>query len=142
MVVCSPAWSQSHRLLTGCLISTLGRPLLGSCNLVRETTTVLIDSRWKLVSELVQLVDDPCKSLLALEISAVERARDSVVVLLAGSLQVPKVLPARETMPRKRIDSETVILVPNPLLSSAECEFSTTAIAREYPVCVPLPWAD
>jgi hypothetical protein len=73
----------------------LGRTLLGSRNLVREATTVLIDLSWKLASELVKLVDNTRKSLLALEISVSENVHHSLIVVLAKSLQVPEVPSAR-----------------------------------------------
>ena len=44
----------------------LGRTLLGSRNLVREATTVLVDLSGKLTSKLVELVDNIGKSLPAL----------------------------------------------------------------------------
>jgi hypothetical protein len=64
----------------------LGRPPLDSRDLVREATTVLIDLSWKLASQLIQLVDNPRKPLLALQISVLERVRHGLIVLLANSL--------------------------------------------------------
>jgi hypothetical protein len=125
----------------GCMRG-LGHTVLGPRNLVREPAAVRVDASWKLASELVKVIDHTREPLLAFEISLSECVRHTLVILLAHSLEVPEVSPARQAMPRKRIDPEAVVLISRLLLGSAERELGTTAIAPEDRVYVPVPGAD
>ena len=77
----------------GC-IRGLGRAFPGPRNLAREPAAVLVDASWELASKLIELIDDTCEPLLAFEISVSEYVRNTSVILLAHSQEVPEVAPA------------------------------------------------
>jgi hypothetical protein len=106
--------------------------------LTSKTPPILVDSQREVSAELVELIDHASEAPLELRISGVEGLFYVPVVLLPRGLQLSKFSPALQTMLWKRINPESVLFVPDPLLLCAERKFAIATVAHEGRVHVPI----
>lgn len=120
------------------LVSTL----LQLRDLTAKTPAIFVDSRGQISSKLVELINRVRQMFLRLEITALDCALDTTIILLTKAFQISEIASAPEAVFRERVDPESVILVPRTLLSGAERELGAAAGAWEDGIDVPVSWTD